>query len=134
MKADEITRPRTVELAIFALAVTLIAGLIRAVFGTNLSSVPLDPLLFYGLLFGSCAVGAVILHKIWAGKNWARVVYALFFCLGLFKTVPVLIALLQASIASGLLSAAVMGVKVVSVALLFFPTSNRWFQHRRQQL
>ena len=116
------------------LVATLVVGLIRAVFGTNLSSIPLDPLLFYGLLFGSCAVSAVILHKIWAGKNWARMTYAGFFCLGLFKTVPVLISVLQASIASGLWSAAEMGVKMIALALLFLPSSNQWFQHGRQQL
>jgi hypothetical protein len=125
-------RPKSVEIAILVLAAVLVAGLFRIVFGTSLSSVPLDPLLFYGVTFSSSVLSGVVLHKIWSGRNWARVVYALLFCFGLVNALPVITGSLQVPLSTWLWRTASETVQFVGVALLFFPSSNGWFKRVRQ--
>ena len=131
MEASDLSRPWTVEAATFALLAALMMGLIRTVFGTDLTSVPIDPLLFYGLIFGSTALAALILHKIWSRRNWARIVYTLSLAYGLLKTAPALVGVFEASFVNGFFSSALITVKIAAVVLLFLPSSNMWFRHRQ---
>lgn len=128
MEAVEKTRPVSVEYAVYALAFTLVAGLVQILFLPNSALGGVDPSLFYAMLFGFYAFIGFILFCVWRGKNWARITYASFFVLGLYSTIPALATTFQSSFLTGLYLAAMLLVKFVAIALLFQAASNAWYR------
>ncbi|TNJ32632.1 hypothetical protein [Arenimonas terrae] len=128
-----VERPKLVDVSVAILAVVLFVGLLRSVFGRELSNSGAPLPLLYVILFVTNGLAAALLIKIWDGANWARIIYAIVVAYGALRSFTVLAPMLQQLSASVLLGIALLAIKSVAIVLLFLPASAPWFSHARRQ-
>lgn len=73
------------------------------------------------------AILALGIHKLWQGRNWARVTFLVLFILGLPFALPTLLQQFEASIFSGFFGVLQLGLQGVALVMLYLPESNAWF-------
>jgi hypothetical protein len=88
-------------------------------------------LLFVLPFFG---VIALIIYKAYRGRNWARLVLAVFTACGAVLYIEHVLALFAASPVVAIIQASLAIVEVVAVAFLFSGPSNAWYRAQATQV
>lgn len=70
----------------------------------------------------------LLIRSVLAGKNWARIVYALVACIAVAVVLVRVVSTPQLNIVSLLVPAALIGVYGTVLWLLFHPASRPWFR------
>jgi hypothetical protein len=122
--SDATKRPRVVEAAVGILFAAFVIAIASSV--AELPSVP-DRGIVIGLLLSITALYLFNIYKIWAGRNWARLLYTVIFVLGCFKSVPQLSETLQESFFLGTGDAVLLAAQLTAVGMLYLPKSHAWF-------
>lgn len=121
-------KPTHIKHAVILIAVSLGLGLPKI-------ALDYDYLLSLGsiqnmaiMLIFAAAVTLFFAYKINQGRNWARIVFTVFFVLG---TVPTIL-LLPIEVDRSMLLAALTALQVLlqagSIALMYLPQANNWFK------
>jgi hypothetical protein len=121
---DAAVRPRVVEAAVVMLLVTFVIAMASS--AAELLTIP-DRGIVIGLLLFIVALCLFNLYKIWAGRNWARVLYTVMFVMGCFTAIPQLSETLHGSALQGASDALLLGAQITAVAMLYLPKSHTWF-------
>lgn len=77
---------------------------------------------------------AILVYKLWLGRNWARMTYLVLTILGLVVTVPDLLAELDYAPIQGAISAVAIAIQLVGVYLVFTFPGKTWFGGRPPSL
>lgn len=108
-------------IAVLLIVASLVLGLIRY---------PLEfapSFLLFLVAVPTLALIALLAWQIYAGKNWARIVYTVFFVLGLPFSILPLVEALQSRPISGLLGVLQLVMQSAALVLLYLPGSRSWF-------
>ena len=126
------TRPKAVKTAAYliwiALAVTLAESLIQ-----HSNRTPFD-ISLVAISFAVFSVPILLVYMIWRRQNWARVIFAVLMVIGMYFTVPEVIASWDSAPFSSIKRSVIAAFQLVGLYLLFSAPSNAWFKHRESQL
>jgi hypothetical protein len=124
-------RPKRVTAGVQFLLISLALGTITAavhVFrnaaGTSMVLALLIVLAFFGL-------GFLLVWRITAGKNWARIILLVLVVVGTPLAVPGYFASLKQNMVSGSLSIFISLLQLIGTFLLLKGKSNTWFRKRK---
>ncbi len=124
-------RPREVSRAVQFLISALAIGLMASIFhlAQRLSGVPM----FFALLIviAVFAVGFLLVNRISARRNWARIVWLVLVLFGLPFAIPANLQEVRRNVLSGTLSVIITILQLIGTYLLFTRNSNRWFRTRK---
>jgi hypothetical protein len=124
-------RPREVSRAVQFLISSLAIGLMASIFhlAQRLSGVPM----FFALLIviAVFAVGFLLVNRISARRNWARIVWLVLVLFGLPFAIPANLQEVRRNVLSGTLSVIITILQLIGTYLLFTRNSNRWFRTRK---
>ena len=127
MEDQQSGKPRSVTLAVTLLWVSLAIGVIKAPFDpAGLNAVPY-PAIVWSVAAVIMAFFCLLIFKISAGRNWARVTFLVIFLLGLVLGVPGLMAEFQRAPVLALVSIAASVMQLWAVILLFTSPGKNWF-------
>ena len=125
-----VERPRPVTRAVQFLGSSLAIGLLNAILnlaqrtsGAALLFALLIVIAFFGLFF-------ILVMKISAGRNWARIVCLVLVLFGLPFVIPAYLQEVRTHVVSGTLSIIILILQVIGTYLLFTKQSNPWFRKR----
>jgi hypothetical protein len=124
-------RPKRVATAVQLLLASLALGTIRAavhVFQNAAGAAMVLALLIVLAFFG---LGFLLVWRISAGKNWARIILLILVLIGAPLAMPSYVGSLKRSMVSGSLSIFITIVQLVATYLLFTGRSNLWFRTRK---
>ncbi len=121
--------PQSVEAAVCLLSLTLVIELFQLIFLSRSITSPLvsSALLLAVLIFTYLFYG-LLLVKIWHGRNWARVTYALILALGVLKFSFIYVYSQDVRHATGVLTLVMVATKAIAFSLLFVKASRPWFK------
>jgi hypothetical protein len=105
-------------------AITAAVHVFRNAAGTSMVLAQLIVLAFFGL-------GFLLVWRIAAGKNWARIVLLVLVVVGTPLAVPGYFASLKHNMVSGLLSIFISLLQLIGTFLLYTGKSNPWFRKRK---
>ena len=124
-------RPERVTTAVQVLAASLILGVLTAAFnvvrnvsGKTMLVALLIVLVFFGL-------GFLLVWRIAAGKNWARIFLLVLVILGTPLAIPGYRASLRLNVVAGSVSILINILQLIGAYLLFTGSSNSWFRKRK---
>lgn len=138
-------RPRTITVAVVMLSIVVLYGLAAKVVlladGHVAQSVSQglanSTFVIYTVLIGALinsALRALFIYKIFNRRNWARIIYLLFFILGVLLAIRSYVRLffhpaeLNYPVVMGYLGLACILIELVALALLFSGPGNLWFK------
>lgn len=130
-----ISKPSAVKVAVWILWVGLAVGLLRLPFEPPPADQSIPP--WFNLAVGSLtlAVLAGIVFAIAKGRNWARVLWAILYALGL-PTMYLMATELTTQIGGRPIATTVWIAQFIiqtgALVLLFRPESNHWFRSAKQ--
>lgn len=131
-------KPAVVSSAIGLLYLTLIMGIVRTLLEwphleQHLAQLATPDFPFsvhsFALFLLVCGLGIMwwLIHKMDHGRNWSRVLFGLFFLVGLpFAVQPLLQSLSDVPL-SGLLGVVQIGLQTLALLLVFCPQARPWF-------
>ena len=135
MNAVTSKRPRTVTLAVAIFSFLLIAGL-----ALSLLNVPHNRLATIGpklmpyykyFQYSTTAAGVLInaffIYKIFQGRNWARIIYLVFFLVGLVFSIPSFLGVFDVATGVKIYGFIAYLVQLVGLVLLFTAPGKLWF-------
>jgi hypothetical protein len=130
---NKITKPSKVSLALKLLYLTIIVGIIRVIleFSTSLEAVKAQGFGLGFLIFTNVftfGILILLIYMIGKGKNWARIVFLIFFILGTPFSILPLINSLSVNLISGTLGLIQVVLQIVALVLLFQKPSSIWFK------
>lgn len=114
-------RPVALVAAVALLVTTHIYGAAEPIQQIRAGNLGVGPLLPSAVLLSAYLLQFALVALVWRGKDWARLLCAALAVLALLASAPHLAAF--SALAVGWFSA-----KVLAVALLFVPPTNRWFR------
>jgi hypothetical protein len=128
-----ISKPVQVDYAVKLIYGSLIIGLLKAVVEYNR--------LYIGFSIGTLVCGLVVTLGFLAffavtiskGKNWARIIFVIFFVTGLIPFIHSTLQAFSASFISGTLSIIQATMQLVACILLFQHESNSWFSFKKEK-
>ena len=128
---SDLKRPKSVTMGVQVLLASLAVGTITAavhVFqnavGPSLAIALVIVLAFFGL-------GFLLVWRIAAGNNWARIILLILVLFGTPLAVPGYLAALKLSVVSGSISIFINILQLIGTYLLFTRGSNVWFRNRK---
>jgi len=128
---EDAERPREVSRAVQFLTLSLVIGLITSIIhlaqrvsGTSLLLASLIVIVFFG-------VGFLLISRILARSNWARIVWLVLVLFGLPFAIPANLQELRRSVLSGVFSLLVTLLQLIGTYFLFTKASNQWFRTRK---
>jgi hypothetical protein len=127
------SRPKVITTAIRILTLSIAIGLLMSLVrvAQQLSGAPLIlAILIVSAFFG---VFLFLVSRIWAGRNWARIVFLILVLIGLPFAIPNYIAELRKNVLSGSVSMLIVILQLLGTYLLFTKNSNTWFRARKQK-
>jgi hypothetical protein len=132
MDATTRARPKAVAIAAYlvwiALAVTLAEALIQDSHRT-----PFD-FSFVAISVAVFSVPILLVYMIWRRHNWARITFAALMVIGMYFTIPEVIASWEGAPFASIGRSAIAALQLVGLYLLFSVPSNAWFKRRQSQL
>ncbi len=120
-------RPVQVTVAVILMWVTFLFGMLGIAAGWN-DFMQVAPRMFLVIISISAAVIALLNIMTMLGRNWARISYLVFFCIGLPRLVEVLPPLFAESVVSGLVGVMQVLVQLTALVLLFTSPGRHWFR------
>ena len=124
-------RPKRVTTGVQFLLASLTLGTITASVGvvrTTSGTVMVGALVFVLMFF---AVSFVLVWRIAAGKNWARIVWLVLVLIGTPFALRSYVATMKVSVLSSSLSIFITILQLVGTYLLITGSSNSWFRKRK---
>lgn len=118
---------RAVRFLLASLAIGLMASAIHV--AQRVSGAPLVLALLIVIAF--FGVYLLLVSRISAGRNWARIIFLVLVLFGLPFAVPTYLAELRRSILWGSVSILVALLQLIGTYLLFTKNSNLWFRTRK---
>ena len=124
-------RPKRVTTGVQFLFASLALGTIAAATSVvrHAAGITMVGALAFVLLF--FAVGFLLVWRIAAGKNWARIVWLVLVLIGTPFALRSYVATLKVSVLSGSLSIFISILQLVGTYLLITGSSNSWFRKRK---
>jgi len=128
-------RPKNVTVAVAILCVVLAYSLILGVVSTATRPAPagFNPILLHEVAYTigilRVAINAFFVYKIFKGRNWARIIYLVFYVLGVILSIHSL-ARFHHSFPLVVLMLVGFAAQAVALVLLFTGNGRMWF--RRQ--
>lgn len=123
-------RPRNVTVAVVilcaVLACRLVSGVVGVAYAASVSTVIRDTAYVGGVL--AVCINAFFVYKIFRGRNWARIVYLVFFLLGIAVSIHHFTAFFGRSPTLAVVSLVSRVAEIVALVLLFTRASNTWFR------
>lgn len=131
MATAAISRPRNVRVAVAILCAALLYALVTGVLRVALTAA-VPPIITKNMAYafgvaGVC-INAFFVYKIFKGRNWARIVYLVFYVLGIWFTVHGFAELFGRSPTWAVLGLIAYAAHIVALVLLFTRSSNAWFK------
>ena len=130
---DPVVKPaqvaRATTLLWFSLAIGAVIALLDLYFLQSLASAGFTVFVMAFVL----AIIALLIHKISAGRNWARITFLVFFVLGTTSYVPNLIAMFSRSAITGSLSLLQVVLQMGALYLIFTNPGAGWFKSKAVQ-
>jgi len=131
MATAAISRPRSVRVAVAILCAALLYALVTGVLRVALT-VAVPPIITKNMAYafgvaGVC-INAFFVYKIFKGRNWARIVYLVFYVLGIWFIVHSFAELFGRSPTWAVLGLIAYAAHIVALVLLFTRSSNEWFK------
>jgi hypothetical protein len=123
-------RPTTVRVAVWLLWVTLAVSVVSSAVRIKGATVPAAMNYALGLLIFNAVLSIWLYLKIAAGRNWARIVWMVWFLLGATLTAAMFLTVLKQYSWNAL--ARIQGLlQIVVFVLLLTPSAARWFKRKR---
>jgi hypothetical protein len=126
-----IERPREVSRALQVITLSLVIGLITSLFqltqkvsGRPMILAALIVVVFFGF-------GFLLISRIAARRNWARIVWLVLIVFGLPFAIPSNLQEIRRNVLSGIFSVIVTLLQLIGTYLLFTKNSNLWFRTRK---
>jgi hypothetical protein len=127
IKPQQIVIAGRIMWALYALgSVLILIGIVAAV----AQSRPGVMILIIQFLIAMALLGLLI-RSVLAGKNWARIVYALVACIAVAVVLMRLVSAPELNVVSLLGPAALIGLYSAVLWLLFHPASRPWFRREK---
>jgi hypothetical protein len=126
-----VERPREVSRAVQFLISSLAIGLMTSIFhlAQRLSGLPMFfALLIVIVVFG---IGFLLVNRISARRNWARIVWLVLVLFGLPFAIPANLQEIRRNVLYGTLSVIITILQLIGTYLLFSRNSNFWFRTRK---
>lgn len=121
-------KPQAVVTAINLLWASLAVGLVKMLLDfSNLSAVAPAAFTNFVLIFTFALIG-ILIFKISAERNWARITFLVMFVIGVLPTLPIVLGEFSRSPVVGALSVAQIGLQVYALFLLFTQPGSSWFR------
>ena len=127
---DSAQRPAQITLAVLALWLSLALGVAGSILDRSHLSTLASPafiLSVQGITFG---ILALLTYMIGLGRNWARIVYAVLFAIGLVQLPVLLCQTYSRSMISGAIVTAQILIQATVLALVFVGPGRSWFRRR----
>lgn len=125
---SESPRPQSVTTAVNLLWTSLAVGLVKITMDfSHLASLG-SAAIALGTFLAVFAVMSLLIFKIAAGRNWARISFVVFFVLGVLPAVPIVIDEFGRSGLLGLLSVLQTGLQLYALWLIFSQPGKAWFK------
>ena len=127
------SRPKVITTAIRILTLSIAIGLLMSLVrvAQQVSGAPLVLAILIVLAF--FGVFLFLVSRIWAGRNWARIVFLILVLIGLPFAIPNYIAELRKNVLSGSVSMLIVILQLLGTYLLFTKNSNTWFRAPKQK-
>jgi hypothetical protein len=126
-----VERSREVSRAVQFLISSLAIGLMTSIFhlAQRLSGVPM----FFALLIviAVFGIGFLLVNRISARRNWARIVWLVLVLFGLPFAIPANLQEVRRNVLYGTLSVIITILQLIGTYLLFTRNSNFWFRTRK---
>lgn len=127
-----IQKPRSLSIAVNLLWVSLVVAMVYMLTKLSATGVLLEMdivglAIFFLAPLSAVAVGAFLILKIAAGKNWARIVYFVMFATNAISLLFMLVTFSQHLLIDILLGAVGVGLQSYALFLLFTQPGKDWF-------
>jgi uncharacterized protein involved in response to NO len=125
-------RPAEIAWATELLCLSLAVGVVKVIVAWRVIGSTGDdaidfPFILTALIF---VLNALLIRKIWQGRNWARVTLLVMFALGVLNTAASLVPQpgLHVSLLSAILQIVQLAIYAYALLLIYGPKGKRWFQ------
>jgi len=126
-----VVRPERVTTAVQVLTASLVLGVLTAAFNVVRVASGKTMLVALVIVLAFFGLGFLLVWRIAAGKNWARIFLLVLVILGTPLAIPGYRASLRLNVVAGSVSILINILQVIGAYLLFTGTSNSWFRKRK---
>ena len=125
-------KPIETTRAIEFLYLSLGIGIVKSLLDFSHLSSKTSAVFTLSVLIFTFAFLIFLIIKISGGRNWARIVFLIFFLLGVPLAIPLYLEEFRKNVFLGSLSSIQVILQVAALILLFMKNSNLWFRTRKQ--
>lgn len=121
-------QPTHIKSAVILIVFSLVVGFIKLAldydFITSLAPIQTTVI----ILVITALIMLFFAYKIWAGRNWARIVFTVFFVIGIYPAILLLPAEVNRNVLVFLVSILQVLSQIAAIIFIYLPTSNNWFK------
>jgi len=126
-----VVRPPRVTTAVQVLIASLVLGVLTAAFNIVRVASGKTMLVALVIVLAFFGLGFLLVWRIAAGKNWARIFLLVLVILGTPLAIPGYRASLRLNVVAGSVSILINILQLIGAYLLFTGSSNSWFRKRK---
>jgi len=126
-----VVRPPRVTTAVQVLIASLVLGVLTAAFNVVRVASGKTMLVALVIVLAFFGLGFLLVWRIAAGKNWARIFLLVLVILGTPLAIPGYRASLRLNVVAGSVSILINILQLIGAYLLFTGSSNSWFRKRK---
>jgi len=126
-----VMRPQRVTTAVQVLIASLVLGVLTAAFNIVRVASGKTMLVALVIVLAFFGLGFLLVWRIAAGKNWARIFLLVLVILGTPLAIPGYRASLRLNVVAGSVSILINILQLIGAYLLFTGSSNSWFRKRK---
>lgn len=127
-------KPIEITRAVQLLYLTLGIGIVKAFIDFSHISFESSVAITLFVMLFTFAFLFFLIIKISGGRNWARIVFLIFFLLGIPLAIPIVLEEVKRNLFLGSLSLIQIVLQVTALVLMFTKNSNLWFRTRKNHL
>ena len=128
---SDLKRPKSVTMGVQVLLASLAVGTITAAVHVFQNAVGPSMAIALVIVLAFFGLGFLLVWRIAAGNNWARIILLILVLFGTPLAVPGYLAALKLSVVSGSISIFINILQLIGTYLLFTRGSNVWFRNRK---
>ena len=121
-------QPTHIKSAVILIIFSLVIGFIKLALDYDFITSLAPILTTVIILVITALIMLFFAYKIWVGRNWARIVFTVFFVIGVYPAILLLPAEADRSVLIFLSSILQVLLQIVAIIFMFLPTSNTWFK------
>ena len=126
-----VVRPPRVTTAVQVLIASLVLGVLTAAFNVVRVASGKTMLVALVIVLAFFGLGFLLVWRIAAGKNWARIFLLVLVIIGTPLAIPGYRASLRLNVLAGSVSILINILQLIGAYLLFTGSSNSWFRKRK---